>query len=204
MGIYELKEISLQIGVKENITDSRYLEFIKKHNWGFTKKEIAGFIASVFGTEYTPMADKIITFICEYKDGALIPDKWGLWEPLKYVFDVSEKNKYISKIAFPASELYMLKRCRFDITITNCYWSLIPGKPSGTLPLYLTEITLWFRKKKNLDYDFLKTLLQDFCDYLGTDQGIMFDAETDEILLDISNPERIGTHIVDKDPFVQT
>jgi len=202
MSIYDLKEVCLRIRVKDNISDPRYLEFMK--NWDFTKKEVADFIASVFGTEYTPMADKIITFICEYKDGTLIPDKWGLWEPLKYVFDVSEKNKYISKIAFPRGELYMLKKRRFDITIQNRYWDPSPGRPSGKLPEYLCLVSIWFRKLKKLDYIFLKTLLQNFCDYLGTDQGIMFDAETDEILLDISNPERIGTHIVDKDPFVQT
>ena len=202
MSIYKLKKISLQIRLKENLTDPRYLEFINKWDWNFTKKEVENFEKSIFGTEYTPMADKIFTFICEYKDGILIPDKWGLWEPLKYVFDVSEKNKYISKIAYPGGEFYMIKRRRYDIIITNYYWALIPGKPLGILPEYPTEITLWFSKSKILDYDFLKDLLRDFCEYLGTDQGVMFDTETDEILLDISQPKRIGTHIVCKDPFI--
>ena len=201
MSIYDSKDIFLEIRKKDNISDPRYLEFMK--NWDFTWEDIKKFMVSVSGSCHSPMAEKIITFICEYKDGLIHPDKCGIFEPLKYVFDVSEKSRYINWIAFPGGELYMLKRRRFDIVIRNLYWDPSPGRPTGTLPEYLCEVSFWFRKLKKLDYDFLKSLLQDFCDYLGTDQGIMFDAETDEILLDISNPERIGTHIVNKDPFVK-
>lgn len=191
--------IGLDMEIRENPTDIRFIEFIE--NVEYTEDDSFKFSSSIFGTEYSLVADKILTFISEYKDGILIPDKWGLWEPLKNVFDVSEKRKYISKIACPSGEIYMLKKRNFDIIIRNRYVMPINGQLVLKRPEYLCEVVFWFSKLKALDYDFLKTLLRDCCDYLGTSRGVMFDAETDEILLDLSNPERIGTHIVSRDPF---
>lgn len=201
MSVYNSKEIYLKIRVKDNISDPRYIEFMK--NWNFTQEDAIKFDSNTYGSCHSSVADKIITFIFEYKNGILHPDKCGTYEPLKHLFNVSYKKKYINWIAYPRGEMFMLKRRIFDIAIRNYYWAPTPGKPTGILPEYLCVITLWFRKRKKLDHDFLKNLLRDFCNCLGTDQGIMFDAETDEILLDISDTKRIGTHIICYDPFVK-
>lgn len=100
MSIFSAKEIGLRIGLKDNISDPWFLEFMK-NNRDYTEKEGFEFESATYGSRYSPMAEKIIDFICEYKGGVLHPDKCGLWEPLKYVFDVSDKNRYINWIANP-------------------------------------------------------------------------------------------------------
>ena len=40
---------------------------------------------------------------------------------------------------------------------------------------------------------FLEQLLRDFCAYLNTDIGYIFDQESGKILLDIFHPEKNGT-----------
>lgn len=201
MSIFGAKKIGLKIGLKDNISDPWFLEFMK--NRDYTEEEGFEFESATYGSRYSPMAERIIDFICEYKGGVLHPDKCGLWEPLKYVFDVSDKNRYINWIANPGELLFMMKRRRFDIFIKNYFIMPRTGKIVLKRPEHLCEVSFFFRKLKALDYDFLKTLLRDYCDYLGTNRGVMFDTDTDEILLDLSNPERIGTHIVSRDPFAQ-
>ena len=90
----------------------------------------------------------------------------------------------------------------FDVEIKNRYWGLswsgndsIVTKPKRILPKNLGLITFWFPKQKKTKIEFLKSLLTDFCEYLSTENGIIFNQENKEILYDISNPQRVGTFL---------
>ena len=67
--------------------------------------------------------------------------------------------------------------------------------PKCVLPEYLGRITFWFAKQRKVDMDFLKQLLRDFCSYLNTDVGYIFDQENMTVLFDLFHPERVGTKI---------
>lgn len=67
MSIYNLKMIGLDMEIRENPTDIRFIEFIE--NVEYTEDDSFKFSSSIFGTEYSLVADKILTFISEYKDG---------------------------------------------------------------------------------------------------------------------------------------
>jgi hypothetical protein len=41
----------------------------------------------------------------------------------------------------------------------------------------------------------LETLIVDFCSYLKTDYGIIFDQENYKVLFDLSNPDNVGTFL---------
>lgn len=69
MSVFDVKEIGLRIGLKDNISDPRFLEFMK-NNRDYTEKEGLEFDIATDGSRYSPMAERIIDFICEYKGGA--------------------------------------------------------------------------------------------------------------------------------------
>ena len=84
----------------------------------------------------------------------------------------------------------MKKKYKYDAEIENKTFAIIysDGKtvvPKATLPEYLGKITFWFSKQRKIDMVFLEQLLRDLCSYLNADNGIIFDQETNEVLLDI-------------------
>lgn len=86
--------------------------------------------------------------------------------------------------------MLLKKRYKYTAEIKNDYFAIIfsNGKvliPKRVLPEYLGKITFWFSKQRKIDMVFLEQLLRDLCTYLDADNGIIFDQETDEILLDI-------------------
>ena len=79
--------------------------------------------------------------------------------------------------------------------IVNEYWAIIfsegiAEKPVRVLPEYMGVITFWFSKQRKIDMEFLKRLLKDFCEYLNTDYGVIFDQETHEVLFDLFEKEK--------------
>lgn len=199
MGNFDYKNICLQIEVRENPTDARYVEFMK--DWNFTEKECDVFCESIQGMGSTEISKRIVQFFVEYKDGLLIPDKCGTFEPLRKDFNVENLLNYVSWLSFPAGCLMLKKKYKYSAEISNNYYAFVFEEdgtvliPKRTLSEYLGRITFWFAKQRKIDMVFLEQLLRDFCSYLDTDVGYIFDQETMTVLLDIFHPERVGTRI---------
>ena len=197
MGNFDYKNICLLIKLKDNLTDPRFLDFMK--DWNFSLQESQEFIKSA-GLRYHPIAKKIMRFFVEYKDGLLFPDKCGCFEPLKHVFNVDDLSTYISWLTFPAGNIMLKKKQKFSAEIFNesCGLSfedgmVIPSK--WIIPEYPSKIIFWFSKQQKINMNFLQVLLCDFCTYLDTDEGLIFDQENLQVLKDIFHPEREGTFL---------
>lgn len=197
MGNFDYKNICVQIKTKNNLTDDRYLEFMK--DWNFTYEEFDRFLESVKGTTYNSFSLKIIKFFLDYKIGAISPDKCGTYEPLKFKFNSEDIFTYQSWLSFPSGCLILKKNRVYSVEIKNRYWGLswsgnnpIVTRPKKALPEYLGKITFWFPKQRKIDMCFLEALVVDFCSYLGTDYGIIFDQEDYKILFDLSYPNNVG------------
>ena len=90
----------------------------------------------------------------------------------------------------------------YSVEIKNRYWGLSwSGNnprvtiPQRVLPEHLGKITFWFPKQRKLDICFLEALVVDFCNYLNTDYGIIFDQENNKILFDLSYPNNAGSFL---------
>lgn len=199
MGNFDNKNIRLRIEVRENLTDSRLVEFVK--DWNFTEKECDVFLDSLVGNCTTEMAKRIVQFFVDYKDGILLPDRCGCYEPLREKFEKDKLDIYVGWLSFPAGELLLRKNQKYSASIENRTFAIVfyedgnTSAPKGKLPEYLGRITFWFAKQRKIDMAFLEQLLRDFCSYLHTDVGYLLDDETKTILLDISHPERVGSKI---------
>ena len=96
--------------------------------------------------------------------------------------------------------MMLKKRRKFDVDIENEYFAVMwdgeTGKqspPVAALPEYMGKITFLFPKQRKIDMVFLEELLRDYCGYLETDSGFIYDMEDDRILFDLFHPERVGT-----------
>lgn len=200
MGNFDKKNVCIKIGVRENLTDPRFVEFMEKEkHWDFSKEEYKDFDASA-GPAYSEMSHRIITFITEYKDGILMPDRCGCFEPLRHDFKKEEVPLYTDWLSYPGGGLMLKKRRKFDVYIKNEYfvamWDGKTGKsipPAVAPPEYMGKITFFFPKQRKIDMGFLEELLRDYCGYLETDLGFIYDMEDDRILFDLFHPERVGT-----------
>lgn len=194
MGNFDRKNYIVTIWSTVDMTDSKVKEFAK--NWNFTCEEQDNFLYgdTVF---YHPFAEKILRFIIEYKDGRLIPDKWDGAEPLKRKFDPNDITEIISDLAKGGMGLglYFRKKGEFWINIANCdyMWhaSFLPQgrnkpwimeKPTPAHRKYFTKIKFTFSEQSHPDLVFLKQLMEDFCEYLETDYGLVYYEENHEIL----------------------
>ena len=200
MGIFDTKNVCIDIRVRENLTDPRFVEFMEKEkHWDFSEKEYMDFESSA-GPAYTEISHRIITFITEYKDGILMPDRCGCYEPLRREFKKEEVPLYTGWLSYPGGGLMLKKRRKFDVYIKNRYfvamWDGETGKsipPAVPLPEYMGQISFSFSKQRKIDMVFLEELLRDYCGYLETDFGFIYDMEDDKILFDLFHPERAGT-----------
>lgn len=200
MGHFDKKNICIEIEVRENLTDSRIVNFIEKErNWDFSMKEFDEFYAPIREDKSTnEMSLRIIQFFVDYKDGILLPDKCGSYEPLRDNFYKEDVFSCAKTLSFPSGDILFKKKRKFDVSIENRYWALIwtNGKktvPKGKLPEYLGGIRFRFSKQRKIDMDFLEQLVRDFCSYLNTDKGYIYDQEDLTILFDLFHPEKIGT-----------
>ena len=189
MGNFDYKNICLQIKTRENFTDPRFVEFMR--DWSFTEKEYDTFFTNIWNNNITnEYSKRIVDFFINYKEGELLPDKCDAYEPIKEKFNKDDISAPIGWLSFPAGSLLLKKRYKFNAEIENDYFAITfsEGKavaPKIALPEYLGKITLWFSKQRKIDMTFLEQLLRDLCSYLNADNGIIFDQETNEVLLDI-------------------
>ena len=200
MGNFDNKNICLQIEVRDNLTDSRLVEFMK--DWNFTEDECDAFLDTMGGeTSTTEMSKRIVQFFVDYKNGILLPDKCGGYEPLRENFEKDKLSTYVSWISFPAGVLMLKKKHKYSAEISNRTFAFVfeedgtTTPPKGKLPEYLGRITFWFAKQRKIDMVFLEQLLRDFCNYLNTDVGYIFDQENMTVLLDIFHPDKVGSKI---------
>ena len=184
MGNFDTKNVCIDIRVRENLTDPRFVEFMEKEkHWDFSEKEYMDFESSA-GPAYTEISHRIITFITEYKDGILMPDRCGCFEPLRREFKKEEVPLYTDWLSSPGGGLMLKKRRKFDVDIENEYfvamWNGETGEsipPAVPLPEYMGKITFLFPKQRKIDMVFLEELLRDYCGYLETDSGFIYDME---------------------------
>ena len=200
MGNFDYKNVCIQIKIKDNLTDARFLRFVQ--DWDFTMDEHRHFYESVKGNIFNSISERIVHFFISYKEGILKPDRCGTYEPLKHLFKSEDLFKYQSWLSFPAGCLILKKNKFYSVEIKNRYWGLSwSGNnpkvtiPQRVLPEYLGKMTFWFPKQRSLDICFLETLVVDFCSYLDTDYGIIFDQENYKILFDLSYPNNVGTFL---------
>lgn len=123
--------------------------------------------------------------------GLILPDRCDAAEPIKEKFNKHDISAPVNWLSFPTGSLLVKKKHQFDVEIKNENFAIIfceDGKSLVTntpLPKYLGKITFWFSKQCKIDMVFLETLLRDFCTYLNANNGIIFDQETHEVLVDI-------------------
>lgn len=189
MGNFDYKNICLQIKTRENFTDPRFVEFMK--GWSFTEKEYDTFFDAIWDNNITnEYSRRIVDFFISYKNGILLPDRCGAYEPLGHKFDKDDTSAPIKWLSQPAGSLLLKKKYKYTAEIKNDYFAVIfsDGEleiPKRILSKYLGTITFWFSKQRKIDMVFLEQLLRDLCSYLNADNGIIFDQETNEVLLDI-------------------
>ena len=197
MGQMDQKNFCLEVLIKKNFTDPRIIDFVK--GWNFTMKEGDAFFDSIKDTLYTPMAEKIIRFFVDYKDGMLIPDKYGAYEPLKQQFNPDDISELIRWVSSGGGSIYLKKKRKYDAEIeNNCDCTFIYDEKGNVLPSkhslgeYFGKIKFWFTKQSKPDMSFLKQLLQDFAEYIYSDAACIYDQETFEVLYDLYHPENNG------------
>lgn len=188
MGQFDLKNYVLNVKVKENLTDIRAVERMKA--WDFTMKEWESFEKEI-SPFHNPSAERIVRFFVDYDKVDLCPDLYGLWEPLKGIFNKEDTRELSYRLAFPAATLYFKKRRRFDVAIENLNYGLIfdPQNKYMVIPSkkkigeYLGDIRITINQNaKQYSFEQMQMIVDDMCEYLGTDYGVIFYQENKEIL----------------------
>ena len=192
MGNFDRKNYIVEIWSTVDMTDPKVKDFSK--NWAFTRNEQNEFFfgGNIF---YHPFAERIIRFMIDYKGGVLIPDKWDGAEPLKQSFEPNNITEIVSALAKGGLELFFRKKRQFWVRVSNCahMWRAsficegrnkpwILQKPHPAPIKYYTKIQFAFSEQMHPDFDFLKQLMEDFCEYLETDYGLVYYEENHEII----------------------
>lgn len=193
MGQWNQNNYIVKVWTKIDMTDPRVIEFVKDYN--FTQEEYVQFL-NEGKPFFHPHAKKILDFICTYKSGILYPDKWGGWEPLKRDFTDESMPQVINSLATQNTLLFK-KRRKVDFEIDNDArkWSpcwIVTGRgknikrelvrPFPFPVTYTTKIRFIYSVESKPDPQFLKELMDDLCEYLDTDYGIVYHMKTEEVL----------------------
>lgn len=187
MGKFDYKNYILQIKVEENLTDSRFVEFMK--DWNFTIQDVFKFQDSIEPLRNT-MAEKILHFFTSYDYIDISPDAYNSYEPINIPFNKDDIFAVEHCLVFPAGTLFLRKKRKFDVEIENSWHGFIfdPEKNHQVIPSrrkigkYLGDIKFHISKKTRYTFEMFQRLIDDFCAYLQTDYGIIIDQETNEVL----------------------
>lgn len=188
MGQWDYKNYVLNVKVRENLTDTRAVEYMK--SWDFTKKEWDIFENSILPF-YNPFAERIIRFFITYDKINLCPDLYDSWEPLKELFDKNNICDPVARLSFPGSTLFAKKRRMFNIIIQNLNYGLVfnPHDKYKVIPSrkkigeYLGNIQILIsQNSKVYTFEQMQQIVDDMCKYLGTNYGLILCQETNEIL----------------------
>ena len=188
MGQFDHKNYVLNVKVKENLTDTQAVERMKA--WDFTLKEWQAYIKAI-APFYNKYAERIIRFFVEYDKVDLCPDLYGEFEPEKKHFDNGDMAEPIYCIAFPSGTLFLKKRRRFDVVVENLNYGLIfdPQNKYMVIPSkkkikeYLGDIRIFINQNtKKFSFEQMQMIVDDMCEYLGTDYGVILNQENNEII----------------------
>lgn len=190
MGKFNYKNYILHIKISENLTDPRFVEFVKK--WDFTYHDVFRFQDTIEPL-YNAAVEKILIFLITYKKMDLCPDYFNSFEPINKPFDKNDIFTPMHCVSFPAGTLFLRKKRKFDIVIENLWYGLIFDPQQGhkvipskkELGKYLGSIKIYISKHTQYPFLLYQTLINDFCTYLNTDYGIIYDQETGDILYQV-------------------
>lgn len=198
MGHWDTKNYTIYINIKKaDIVDPRIIEYQLQKDYTYTRKEVDEFFDSFNGKFHAPYAEQLLKYLFDYKNGILVPNKWGLWEPIKNNYDASQFNELISHLSLPDNMLFLKKSRKFDIEIENSgygfYW--LGDKPCRKTfePKYMVKLTIGISKQSNPDLEFWKQFMDDFSEHFKAYRAEMYDMEYDGLynLRFFNNPEAL-------------
>lgn len=192
MGRMDFNNYVVMIMMHDDMTDPKHKSFVK--DWNFTNDEYWAFIKENEGAFYHPLAEKILDFFCNFREGTLRPDKWGGAEPLHHLFTPLEFNRIISAFASPGSLLFTKNR-QWSAEVQNCAYQWRPaftreaGRnkpwvlkiPTPKPTKYYTRMRFMFSISRIKDISVLCGLLDDICTYFDAPYGLIFHQETKEL-----------------------
>lgn len=184
MGNYDRKNFMLKIGIRESCTDTRYIDYMTKKNFNYSIEEVSEFIESTT-PQYHPLAEKIIRFFTDYKNGILLPDKYDNGEPLKMPFNKEDLTEVISILSYTGGRLFLMRKRSYSAEIQNESYRFIwenkkSFKPQRTLPEYMVIIRIFFSKQRKPKMEFMKQLTDDMAEYFNTSYAVIIDQEAAE------------------------
>lgn len=203
MGQWDYKNYNVAVWSTVDMTDPKVKDFVR--DWNITYEQYADFFMNT--VRYHPYAEKIIRFFIEYKDGALLPDKWDGAEPIREIFDKDDYSRIVSLLAYPGMRIFFKKKRKHDIEIWNYAYKWSPSfiwknkKTGWVLQVphpkpckYLTRVEFSFPEHLKPDMGFLKELMEDLCKYLETDYGIVYFQETKEVICSYKDTILLNYH----------
>lgn len=107
MGIWDDKNIILQLYTKRDFSDPRLVEIIGQ-NREYTTKEFDEMVNRI-PNRWNNYAERIIRFFDTYQDGILRPDRYDWAEPIRKIYHEEEIPSYVEHLSFPAAGFYMKK-----------------------------------------------------------------------------------------------
>ena len=184
MGQYDTNNYIVKVELKDNMTDERWNSFFKIKP---SLKDYNVIIKNNPIISSNPLAERIVRFFINYKDGALKPDRYDSSEPEKNIFDEANIAGPVSCLASPGGALFLKKKRKMSIEISNNAFSLIwvDGEfmePQVAPPEYLTTIWVYFPKTKLTDLDFITQLMMDLKKEFNAEKGIVYYQATKEVI----------------------
>lgn len=190
MGMWDYNNYVLKVQLHENLTDSRFIEFVTR--WDYTIDDFFSFQESIEPLT-NEVAQKIMQFFVSYNKIDLCPDNYNRYEPVKLPFNKDDFYDSVHILAFPSGTLHLKKKRRFQVMIENL-WYFLTFDPDDNhkvmIPLreisedeYLGCIQIYISKNtKFYSMNVLQEIIEDLCTYLQTDYGVIIDQETNEVL----------------------
>lgn len=180
MGQFDRKNFIISVKLRESCSDKRIINWQLEKDYSYTTDEVKAFEKSILPHKNS-LAEKILQFFIEYKSGSILPDRWNTFEPIKYEFMISDLNKYVGLLAYPAGNLFLKKGRKYTCHIENWdygFWWFDdkPCKPKITFE-YLVEIRFLFSKQQKPKLEFMQQLADDMANYFNTDYSKIIDQE---------------------------
>lgn len=185
MGNWDYNNYIIEVRLKECVTDIRFQSlFEMKPTINQFDEYCRKHIRTV---AYNPLAERIVRFFMEYDNGLYLPDRYNNCEPIKHIFDSHNISIPVSYLAYPAGELYLKKRRRIEVSISNEDHAFIweDGvflEPKRSLPQYLTIIRCSFPINNNVTIEPIIKLMHDLKDAFNSENGKVYVQSTHEIL----------------------
>lgn len=181
MGNFDRKNWMIELKLRENLSDSRILDYVETHS-DFTLKEWRAFKKTLPEHLSNAKAEQIVRFFVEYRDGVLMPDRFGFAEPIRNHFSVEAIPDAISLLCWPGAILSLKKLRKYDVFIENKEFSIGFENDKYYPPVvkhgeYLATITMWVSKTKVKDCQSLFSLADDMFEGLGAAKGAVIDQE---------------------------